>query len=45
MNLNINNKMEKTNENTIESKGMQGVALHYVANKAGMNDDNKDKIQ
>lgn len=36
--------MEKTNENAIESKGMQGVALHYVANKAGMNDDNKDKI-
>jgi hypothetical protein len=24
---------------------MQGVALHYVANKAGMDDNNKDWIQ
>ncbi len=37
--------MEKSLENSIESKGIQGVALHYVANKAGMNDHNKDKIQ
>ena len=36
--------MEKQNEKAIESKGLQGVALHYVANKAGMNDFNKDKI-
>jgi hypothetical protein len=34
--------MENSKENTIGSKGMQGVALHYVANKAGMDDNNKD---
>ena len=45
MNFNIKNTMENIQKNSIESKGMEGVALHYVANKAGMNDNNKDKIQ